>query len=88
MCSDFMARRTWTTNDSPLFDHLFSFEETRKASQKLSCTVSTDESKTSLGFLTMFDAVMTETVDSFQYILQNLKQNERYVGTLEYSSRQ
>lgn len=35
-----------------------------------------------------FDAVMTEATDSFQYIFQNLKQNDHYVGNLEYGSRQ
>lgn len=83
-----MARCTRTAIDSSFVDRLFTFEKARNAFQKISRTVSSEESETRLRILAMSDAVITEAVVLFQYILQNLVQNERYVGDHEHSSCQ
>lgn len=86
MCSEFLARNTQTTNNDSFADHLFLFEEARRAFQKLSCTVFIDENETFLSFLALFDVVMTGKFDSFQCILQNSKQNARYVAKFQQGS--
>lgn len=80
-----MTQSTRIINGNLFVDHLFTFEKAENAFQKFSYTVSTDESKTFLSFLAMFDAVMTGAVDVSRYVSLDIKQIERYVGKLEHS---
>lgn len=51
--------------------------------RKFCRTLFMDESKTSFRFLDTIDAVVTDTVDYFKFILKGLKNGERYVGDNE-----
>lgn len=62
------------------FDNLFSFSEAWKAFRKYFRRPITKESESLFTASAVFDAVITEVVDSFQGILRDNDDDERYVG--------
>lgn len=73
MSTKCMAQNTRTINKNPFADRLYSVEETREAFHRFNRTFSNEKSDTPLRLLAMFDAELTAVVDSFKYILQELK---------------
>lgn len=59
---------------------LFSLEKVRNAFIGFFRVSFMEEEQTSLSFLAVFDAVITEACDSFKFILQDLKDNDQYIG--------
>lgn len=78
-----MGHGLWNTFNKPFVDHFFSFDKAAKAFVRFCRTFLNDESEASLCFIALYEDVVTESVDPFEYILQDLKQNDRYIGELE-----
>lgn len=58
------------------------------ALRKFCCTPFTDKSETLLSFLATFDVVVTDAVDSFKFIVKELKAGDRYIGEDELEEGQ
>lgn len=80
MCSASTTTCSPDIKDESCVDHRFTFFEARKSFQNFCRNYSSSKDKPSLSFLEIFDAIITETVDLFQCILQDLRDRERFTG--------
>lgn len=60
-------------------DSLFIYNEARMVFGKICHTLFTVESETSLRFSGTFDAVVSDAVGVFKFIIRKLKNGERYI---------
>lgn len=86
VCSDNTGASSPGSNVKVLVDILFSFEKKRKAFRKVSRASFMEEGEPSSSFLAVFDAIISEEIDSFKLILQEWKDGEQYIGEQELIS--
>lgn len=80
VCSENLKSSTNNSTQCLAVDNLFTFNEALPAFSEFWCTPLTDKSETSLSFVATFEAVVTDAVASFKFIIGKLKDGKSYIN--------
>lgn len=87
MCSDSIILCREDVDEERNVDRLLKFSEARKAFKKFCRTYVLEESEIFPSFLSIFVSIITEEIESLNFLLQNLKENEHYNGEKDHNVR-